>query len=46
MHILRDMKGATLWWANLGWTPAADQATLSHAIHFLHFLSGSEEDTV
>lgn len=33
-----------LWWADIGWTPSADQATLSHEIKFLHFLSGSGED--
>lgn len=46
VHILRDVPWAVLRWADLGWTPGAGQATLSHAIHCLLFLSGSGEDPV
>lgn len=46
VHILRDARWAALWWADFGWTPGANQATLSHVIHSLHFLSGSGEDPV
>lgn len=35
MHVPGDVHWATLWWADLGRTPGAHQAILSHAIHFL-----------